>query len=61
MTQRMAALPPHAPGRLEVFRECTDQLRPWLRPEQLPAFERAAESAVRAFERAQRHSPGTPP
>lgn len=59
MARRMAALPPRAPERLEVFLECVSQLRPLLRPEQLPAFERAAENAVRAFERARSSTAGS--
>ncbi len=59
MARRMAALPPDAPERLTVFRECVAQLRPLLRPEQLPTFDRAATNAVRAFEHRQRtNSPG---
>lgn len=59
MAQRMAALPPHAPERLAVFRDCAGQLRPLLRLEQLPAFERSVEQSLRAYERA-RHSTAGP-
>lgn len=59
MARRMAALPPHAPERLEVFRDCASQLRPLLRPKQLPAFDRSVEQGLRAYERA-RHSTAEP-
>lgn len=59
MARRMAALPPHAPERVQGFQECVSQLRPLLRPEQLPAFERSVEQSLRAYERA-RHSTAGP-
>jgi hypothetical protein len=59
MARRMAALPPRAPERLAVFRDCAGQLRLLLRPEQVPAFERAVEQSLRAYERA-RHSTAGP-
>jgi|GEM_PF-1262548 hypothetical protein len=61
MARRMAALPPHAPERLAVFRECAGQLRPLLRPEQLPAFERSVEQSLRTYERRGIPLPGRNP
>jgi hypothetical protein len=48
--EKITALPPHAPERLEVFREHVNQLRPLLRPEQLPAFDRAVDNAIRIYQ-----------
>lgn len=55
--RRMAALPPDSPQRPDVFRACVRQLRPLLRPEQLPAFERAVENSLRLFRQRQETSP----
>ncbi len=61
MARRMAALPPHAPERVQAFQECVSQLRPLLRPEQLPAFERSVEQSLRAYKRAQHSAAGPQP
>lgn len=61
MARRMAALPPRAPERLEVFRDCAGQLRPLLRPNQLPAFDRSVEQSLQAYERARHSAAGLQP
>lgn len=61
MARRMAALPPHEPERMKAFQECVSQLRPLLRPEQLPAFDRSVEQSLRAYERARPSAAGSQP
>lgn len=57
--RRMAALPPNAPQRLEIFRDSVSRLRPLLRAEQLPAFDRAVENAIRTHQQRLENSAGT--